>query len=78
MHGEFPLNLAWIPNGRRLAKDPAQTPGQPNNMGALLKEAVTAAGGRGGGSQDMAQGGVTDGSILASVLEKAAAALAGK
>jgi alanyl-tRNA synthetase len=56
----------------------AQTPGQPHNMGALLKESVTAAGGRGGGSQDLAQGGVAEASALAGILESATAALAGK
>ena len=50
----------------------AQTPGLPNHMGALLKEAVTAAGGRGGGSQDMAQGGVGDAGALGGILEEAA------
>jgi len=55
----------------------AQTPGLPHNMGALLKEAVAAAGGRGGGSQDMAQGGVAEAGALAGILEKAAAKLAG-
>ena len=50
----------------------AQTPGLPHNMGALLKEAVTAAGGRGGGSQDMAQGGVGEAGALAGILERAA------
>lgn len=53
----------------------AQTPGQPNHMGALLKEVVTAAGGRGGGGQDMAQGGVAEAGVLAQILERAAARL---
>jgi alanyl-tRNA synthetase len=35
----------------------AQSPGQPNDMGALLKETMAKLGGRGGGSKDMAQGG---------------------
>ncbi len=36
----------------------AQTAGQPHDMAALLKEAVAKLGGRGGGSKDLAQGGV--------------------
>ncbi len=36
----------------------AQSPGQPFDMSALMKEIMTALGGRGGGSKDMAQGGV--------------------
>ena len=35
----------------------AQSPGQPFDMGALMKEALARLGGRGGGSKDMAQGG---------------------
>src|SRR5579864_721861 len=36
----------------------AQTPGQKSNMGQLMKDAMAQLGGRGGGSADMAQGGV--------------------
>lgn len=36
----------------------AQSVGQPFDMGALLKETMAKLGGRGGGSKDMAQGGV--------------------
>jgi alanyl-tRNA synthetase len=36
----------------------AQSPGQPFDMGALMKETVAKLGGRGGGTKDMAQGGV--------------------
>ncbi len=35
----------------------AQSPGQPFDMGGLMKEALAKLGGRGGGSKDMAQGG---------------------
>ena len=38
----------------------AASPGQPFDLGALLKEALHKFGGRGGGSKDMAQGGVAD------------------
>jgi alanyl-tRNA synthetase len=38
------------------------------NAGALLKDALTAAGGRGGGSRDLAQGGVPDAGKVAAVL----------
>ena len=37
----------------------AQSPGQKSNMGQLMKEALAQVGGRGGGSADMAQGGVS-------------------
>lgn len=36
----------------------AQSPGQKSNMGQLMKDAVAQLGGRGGGSADMAQGGL--------------------
>jgi alanyl-tRNA synthetase len=36
----------------------AQSPGQPFDMGALMKDVMTKTGGRGGGSKDMAQGGI--------------------
>jgi alanyl-tRNA synthetase len=41
----------------------AQSPGQPFDVGALMKQIVATLGGRGGGTKDMAQGGVpkTDG-----------------
>jgi alanyl-tRNA synthetase len=35
----------------------AQSPGQPFDMGAVMKEALVKLGGRGGGGKDMAQGG---------------------
>ncbi|HKH97719.1 MAG TPA: DHHA1 domain-containing protein [Candidatus Sulfotelmatobacter sp.] len=38
----------------------AESAGQPFDMGALMKETMTALGGRGGGSKDMAQGGVVN------------------
>ena len=49
----------------------AQTPGLPLNCGALLRDVLGEFGGRGGGSADMAQGGVAD----AAKLEPACAAL---
>jgi alanyl-tRNA synthetase len=39
----------------------AQTPGQKSNMGQLMKDVMTQLGGRGGGSADMAQGGLPEG-----------------
>lgn len=50
----------------------AQSAGQPNNMGALLKETVTALGGRGGGTKDLAQGGVPQADGIAAALNAAA------
>jgi alanyl-tRNA synthetase len=49
----------------------AQSPGQKSNMGQLMKEAMAQLGGRGGGSADLAQGGL--GETLG--LEKIEAAL---
>jgi alanyl-tRNA synthetase len=46
----------------------AQTTGQPFDMGSLLKETVGKLGGRGGGSKDLAQGGVPDSETLAAAL----------
>lgn len=48
----------------------AQSPGQKFNMGALLKETVAQLGGRGGGSCDMAQGGLPTGSVDAAQLTR--------
>lgn len=53
----------------------AQSPGQPNDMAALLKQAVASHGGRGGGSKDLAQGGVPNSTSLAAALSSAAQAL---
>jgi alanyl-tRNA synthetase len=39
----------------------AQSPGQKSNMGQLMKEAMAQLGGRGGGSADLAQGGLSAG-----------------
>ena len=50
----------------------AQSPGQPFDMGALLKQTMAEFGGRGGGSKDMAQGGVPDAAKLSAALSAAA------
>ncbi len=50
----------------------AQSPGQPFDMGTLMKETMAKLGGRGGGSQDMAQGGVGKGDGLEAALAEAA------
>jgi alanyl-tRNA synthetase len=49
----------------------SQSPGQPHDMGALLKETMTKLGGRGGGSKDMAQGGSPNSEALESALSEA-------
>jgi alanyl-tRNA synthetase len=49
----------------------AQSPGLPNDMGALMKEAMTKLGARGGGNKDMAQGGVPEAGKLQSAVEEA-------
>ncbi|HEY2363170.1 MAG TPA: alanine--tRNA ligase-related protein [Candidatus Angelobacter sp.] len=46
----------------------AQSPGQKSNMGQLMKDAMAQLGGRGGGSVDMAQGGLPAGSSDATKL----------
>ncbi len=53
----------------------AQTPGQPFDMGALMKEALAQTGGRGGGSKDMAQGGPEKIEMLEAVLQSIAGQL---
>jgi alanyl-tRNA synthetase len=53
----------------------AQSSGQPYDMAVLLKEAVTRLGGRGGGSKDLAQGGVPNSTGLAEALTAAAQSL---
>jgi len=45
------------------------------DVSALMKEAMATSGGRGGGSKDLAQGGVPDASKVAELLEMAAAKL---
>jgi alanyl-tRNA synthetase len=54
----------------------AQSPGQKSNMGQLMKDAMAQLGGRGGGSTDMAQGGLPAGyadlSKLISLLQETA------
>jgi alanyl-tRNA synthetase len=46
----------------------SQSPGQPFEMGSLMKETVAQLNGRGGGSKDMAQGGVPSADVLDSAL----------
>ncbi len=53
----------------------AQSPGQPQDMGVLLKETMAKLGGRGGGSKDLAQGGVSQSAGLAAALAVAARSL---
>jgi alanyl-tRNA synthetase len=48
----------------------AATPGVEVNCGALLKEALAEFGGRGGGSREMAQGGVADREKLEAVIRR--------
>ena len=55
----------------------AQSAGQPFDMGALMKETMAKLGGRGGGSKDMAQGGLPKPESVSSALDHASAALRG-
>ncbi|MFI5109946.1 MAG: alanine--tRNA ligase-related protein [Terriglobales bacterium] len=50
----------------------AQSAGSAADMGALLKQVLSAVGGRGGGSRDFAQGGVPPGSDVEQLLRQAA------
>jgi alanyl-tRNA synthetase len=50
----------------------AQTPGGAADMGTLLKQMLSAVGGRGGGSRDFAQGGVPAGCDAERLLRQAA------
>jgi len=53
----------------------AQSAGQPNDVGALMKETVAKFGGRGGGSKDMAQAGLPSPDSVQAALMAAAALL---
>ena len=53
----------------------AQTPGLPNDMGALMKQALQNLGTRGGGNRDMAQGGAPDSARAEGALQEAAGAI---
>jgi alanyl-tRNA synthetase len=54
----------------------AQSAGQPFDMGALMKQTTSELGGRGGGSKDMAQGGVPNSDGIEAALAQVAASLA--
>jgi alanyl-tRNA synthetase len=51
----------------------AQSPGQPFDMGVLMKEILLRLGGRGGGSRDMAQGGPVQVNAMEAALAELAA-----
>jgi len=53
----------------------AQSVGQPFDMGTLMKETLARLGGRGGGSKDMAQGGLTEVAGLEATLNEIAGRL---
>jgi len=53
----------------------AQSPGQPFDLAALMKKTMSDLGGRGGGSKDMAQGGVPSADKIESTLKELAASL---
>jgi alanyl-tRNA synthetase len=56
----------------------AQSSGQPFDMGALMKQTMATLGGRGGGSKDMAQGGIPNPGGIAETLKDVAAKVGGK
>jgi len=53
-----------------------QTPGLPFNMGELLKQTLAAAGGRGGGARDFAQGSLPDAAQVDPALRQALSSIA--
>jgi alanyl-tRNA synthetase len=53
----------------------AQSAGQPFDMGALMKQTMTKSGGRGGGSKDLAQGGIPNADGIEATLKAVAATL---
>jgi len=53
----------------------AQSAGQPHDMSALMKQTLSKLGGRGGGSNDMAQGGTPSSGGIESAVQDAAASL---
>jgi alanyl-tRNA synthetase len=53
----------------------AQSPGQPFDMGTLLKQALQKLNGRGGGSKDFAQGGAPSADSLPAALDEAVRAI---
>jgi len=55
----------------------AQSAGQPFDMGALMKNTMTKLGGRGGGSKDLAQGGISNAEGIDATLKDIAATLRG-
>jgi alanyl-tRNA synthetase len=54
----------------------AQSPGQSFDMGVLMKDVMSKIGGRGGGSKDMAQGGIPNAEGIEATLKDIAATLA--
>jgi alanyl-tRNA synthetase len=54
----------------------AQSAGQPFDMGALMKETMAKLGGRGGGTKDLAQGGIPNAEGVETKLNAIAATLA--
>ena len=54
----------------------AQSPGLPTDMGSLMQQTVSTLGGRGGGSKDMAQGGIPNWDAIEVALKNAAGSLA--
>ena len=54
----------------------AQSPGLPTDMGSLMQQTVSTLGGRGGGSKDMAQGGIPNWDAIEAALKNAAGSLA--
>ena len=55
----------------------AQSAGLPTDMNALLRETVQAAGGKGGGTRDFAQGSVPNAGALEAILNRAHGRLRG-
>jgi alanyl-tRNA synthetase len=63
-----PNVVALLGTGPQLSVVAAGSPGQPIDLGGLLKQALANHGGRGGGSKDMAQAGVPSDEVVDRVL----------
>lgn len=69
------LVFAQSPSGQLSGQSPSGQSGPALDMGALLKETVAKLGGRGGGTKDMAQGGVAQADGIAAALAEVASRL---
>jgi alanyl-tRNA synthetase len=74
-NGEIAIALLGALGGAQPALVFAQTAGRPQDLGKLMKEIVAPIGGRGGGNQDVAQGGAPAGADLGRAIAQASAVI---